>query len=146
MTTETPGIETGELELSTLLKTLKATLVDGVYVFVTRPPGSPTDHLPARMVFHEAEGPTLIMLQKDAEQHGLDHAFACRMITLDVHSSLDAVGFMAVIATKLAADNMGVNPVAGFFHDHVFVPEDKADEAMQVLAQIAIDAQTTTGA
>ncbi|SPH22171.1 hypothetical protein ASD8599_02917 [Ascidiaceihabitans donghaensis] len=146
MTTETPGIETGELDLSTLLKTLKATLVDGVYVFVTRPPGSPTDHLPARMVFHEAEGPTLIMLQKDAEKHGLDHAFACRMITLDVHSALEAVGFMAVIATKLAAHDMGVNPVAGFFHDHVFVPEDKADEAMQVLAQIAIDAQTTTGA
>ncbi|MEP3054745.1 ACT domain-containing protein [Ascidiaceihabitans sp.] len=146
MTTETPGIETGELELSTLLKTLKATLVDGVYVFVTRPPGSPTDHLPARMVFHEAKGPTLIMLQKDAEKHGLDHAFACRMITLDVHSALEAVGFMAVIATKLAAHDMGVNPVAGFFHDHVFVPEDKADEAMQVLAQIAIDAQTTTGA
>ncbi|MEP4980879.1 ACT domain-containing protein [Ascidiaceihabitans sp.] len=146
MTTETPGIKTGELELSTLLKTLKATLVDGVYVFVTRPPGSPTDHLPARMVFHEAEGPTLIMLQKDAEKHALDHAFACRMITLDVHSALEAVGFMAVIATKLAAHDMGVNPVAGFFHDHVFVPEDKADEAMQVLAQIAIDAQTTTGA
>lgn len=146
MTTDTPGIETGELELSTLLKTLKATLVEGVYVFVTRPPGSPTDHLPARMVFHEAEGPSLIMLQKDAEKHGLAHAFACRMITLDVHSALEAVGFMAVIATKLAAHDMGVNPVAGFFHDHVFVPEDKADEAMQVLAQIAIDAQTTTGA
>lgn len=146
MTTDTLGIETGELELSTLLKTLKATLVDGVYVFVTRPPGSPTDHLPARMVFHETEGPTLIMLQKDAEKHGLDHAFACRMITLDVHSALEAVGFMAVIATKLAAHDMGVNPVAGFFHDHVFVPEDKADEAMHVLAQIAIDAQTTTGA
>jgi hypothetical protein len=35
---------------------------------------------------------------------------------------------------------MGVNPVAGFFHDHLFIPEDRADDAIAILKQIASDA------
>lgn len=65
------------------------------------------------------------------------------MITLNVHSSLDAVGFMAVIATGLAAEGMGVNPVAGFHHDHTFVPEGRAEDAMRVLTTMAIDTHSS---
>jgi hypothetical protein len=36
-----------------------------------------------------------------------------------VHSSLDAVGFMAAVTTRLAKINIGVNPVSGFYHDHL---------------------------
>ena len=71
---------------------------------------------------------------------GLHWEFPCRMITLDVHSSLDAVGFIAVIASKLAEAGMGVNPVAGFYHDHLFVPDGREDEALAILRQIARDA------
>ena len=59
------------------------------------------------------------------------------MITLEVQSSLAAVGFIARIATELARHGMGVNPVAGFFHDHLFVPEDRAEEALAVLRRLA---------
>jgi len=51
-------------------------------------------------------------LQDEAVVHGLSQEFSSRMITLNVHSSLDAVGFIALIATKLAAAGMGGNPVA----------------------------------
>lgn len=44
---------------------------------------------------------------------------------------------MAVIATALAKQGMGVNPVAGFYHDHLFIPEDRVQDALDVLAQLA---------
>jgi uncharacterized protein len=40
--------------------------------------------------------------------------FACRMITLNVHSSLEAVGFLAAITRQLAQAGMGVNPASAF--------------------------------
>ena len=59
------------------------------------------------------------------------------MITCKVHSSLEAVGFMAVIATRLAQKGMGVNPVSGFFHDHLFVPLGREEQALECLEELA---------
>lgn len=97
------------------------------------------------MIFAEAEGITLILLREEAQAHGIAHEFPCRMITLDVHSSLEAVGFIARIATELAAQGMGVNPVSGFYHDHLFVPEGREQDALRILkdmARVAGDAGT----
>lgn len=44
---------------------------------------------------------------------------------------------MAVIATRLAGSGMGVNPVSGFWHDHLFVPVGREMEAVKVLAELA---------
>jgi hypothetical protein len=65
------------------------------------------------------------------------YEFPCRMITLNIHSSLEAVGFMARIATELAKHGMGVNPVSGFFHDHLFVPDGREQDAMAVLMEMS---------
>ena len=125
----------GETDLGRLLATLSARMEDGLYVFAT------VAELPSgvhpRMIFHEAEGITLILLRDQADRLGLPWEFPCRMITLEVHSSLSAVGFMARIATELARRGIAVNPVSGFHHDHLFVPEPRATEAMQILAEIA---------
>ena len=59
------------------------------------------------------------------------------MITLNIHSSLEAVGFMARIASELAKHDMCVNPVSGFFHDHLFVPDGREDDAMTVLHEMS---------
>lgn len=125
----------GELDLETLLRSLQAVLQPDIYVFATLaevPPG-----LTPRMMFHEGEGITLILLQSEAEARDIPHEFPCRMITLNVHSALEAVGFIAHIATRLAKAGMGVNPVSGFYHDHLFVPEGREAEAIKILAQIA---------
>ena len=63
------------------------------------------------------------------------------MITLNVHSSLEAVGFMATISAELADQGIGVNPVSGYYHDHCFVPLGKENEAMRVLQDLATEAQ-----
>jgi uncharacterized protein len=127
----------GELSLETLLRTLSADLIDGTYVFVTAAEMPDLNSVVPRMLFREAEGISLILLKEEAEALGLAYEFPCRMITLNVHSSLEAVGFMARIATELAKQNMGVNPVAGFYHDHLFVPLGREDDALMILAEIA---------
>ncbi len=127
----------GEKDLAMLLQTLSAVLVDGSYVFATiheeaMPPG-----LSPRMLFREAEGITLVLLQDEAEAMGMKYEFPCRMITLNVHSSLEAVGFIAHIASELAKHDMGVNPVSGYFHDHLFVPLGREADALQIISEIA---------
>ncbi|KAK6000900.1 hypothetical protein QM012_002983 [Aureobasidium pullulans] len=130
----------GEISLAKLLATLTATLHPQTYVFAVvacesqLPPFSEVE-----MFFREAkaEGITVITTQEYAGSHGLEYSFPCRKITLDVTSSLDAVGFIAVVATRLAAAGMGVNPVSGFYHDHLFIPLGKEEEAFRVIAELA---------
>ncbi|MFT4917223.1 MAG: hypothetical protein ACI9ND_001357 [Yoonia sp.] len=131
---------TGETDLNTLLRSLKADLIDGIFVFATVPTGQIPPDLAPRMMFQEAEGTTLVLLKDAAQAADLPYEFPSRMITLNIHSSLDAVGFMARIATALGNEGMGVNPVAGFYHDHLFVPNGREQDALRILSQIAKDA------
>lgn len=129
---------TGETNLSALIASMDPVLDDDIYVFATLSLGIPTpDGLPPVMSFREREGVTLIVTQAQAQAAELDAVFPCRMITLNVHSSLEAVGFLAALLPALAAEGLGVNPVSGFFHDHLFVPADRAEDAMRVLKNLA---------
>ncbi|WP_343212027.1 ACT domain-containing protein (plasmid) [Aliisedimentitalea scapharcae] len=127
----------GETNLDVLVGSMSARLDKGLYVFATVPDRGVPDGVRPRMIFHEAEGVTLILLQEEAEAAGLAWEFPSRMITLGVHSSLEAVGFLARITTALAGQGMGVNPVSGFYHDHLFVPDGRELDAMAVLAEVA---------
>jgi len=87
--------------------------------------------------FAESEGTSLILRQADAERLGLDVSTAMARIELQVLSSLDGVGLTAAVATALAARDIACNMVAAYHHDHVFVPLDRADEAMGVLQDLS---------
>ena len=130
----------GETNLQVLLSSMTATLADGVYVFMTLKDQQLPSDIKPRMMFEEAEGTTYILRKEDADAAGLDYEFPSRMITLNIHSSLEAVGFIARIATELAKAGMGVNPVSGFFHDHLFVPDGRHADALQILEKISLDA------
>ena len=133
-----PRTDPGETSLSKLLSTLTTTLHPTTYVFATiSDPAKLPPLSEVQLFFREAEGVTVITSREYAEGHRLEYFFPCRMITLNVTSSLEAVGFMAVLATRLATRNMGVNPVSGFYHDHLFVPLGREEEALQVLASVA---------
>lgn len=129
---------TGETDLQTLLASMTPQLLPGAYVFATLPPGtSLPGGLDPVMTFRETEGLTLIVAEDQAHAAGIVGSFRCRMITLNIHSSLEAVGFLAAITARLAAAGMGVNPVSAFYHDHLFVPTERADEAVAILRQLA---------
>src|SRR5262249_42880263 len=118
----------------------------GVYVFASLPSGTaaPSGVNPV-MTFGEAEGTTLILEEGEASCAGIAGSFRSRMITLDIHSSLDAVGFLSMITTRLAVARMGVNPVSAFYHDHLFVPAERAEEAMEILKRLAAEARDSKG-
>jgi hypothetical protein len=103
-------------------------------VFCTIPPNETVPpEINSLLTFREQEGTTLVILREEAEAAGLRYAFVSRMITLTVHSSLDAIGFLAAITARLAEAGISVNAVSAFHHDHLFVPAHRADEAMDVL-------------
>ena len=123
----------GETDLRTLLRSMRPVLREGEFVFCTTV--APPPALTPVCRFVEEEGVTLILRRHDADAAGLDYEFVCRMITLTVHSSLAAVGLLAAVTGRLAAAGIAVNAVSAFYHDHLFVPADRADDAMRLLAE-----------
>lgn len=84
-------------------------------------------------MFREAEGVSLILERDAAEAAGFPIAAPMALITLNVYSALDGVGLTAAVATALAEAGIACNMVAALNHDHVFVPVDRADEALAIL-------------
>ncbi|MBB3033858.1 ACT domain-containing protein [Alteriqipengyuania lutimaris] len=83
----------------------------------------------------EEEGTTRILGFAKGEFAGHAHE-AYRRIVLRVNSSLDGVGLTAAVSTALAREAIPCNIVAAFHHDHVFVPATRANDAMQILAEL----------
>jgi len=128
------SIVPGEHDLRTLLREMRPEIVDGTFVFcsIAKHERIPPTVEPLLM-FQEPEGTTVVIQRTEAERLGLPCRFPASLITLTVHSSLDAVGFLAAITTRLAQAGISVNAVSAFYHDHLFVPEHRAAEALSVL-------------
>ena len=118
---------TGETDLRVLLESMRPTLRRGAYEFVTSTDPSVDEVAAAFAIVREDEGLTLVRSTVESNPD----AMGC--ITLTVHSSLQAVGLTAAVATALAARGIACNVVAGFHHDHLFVPFARRAEAVQAL-------------
>lgn len=128
----------GETDLTILLGSMRPELQPDIYVFATVPLSQKLpDGVEPLMVFREKEGRTCILTEEAATSAGIGSIFRCRVITLTVHSSLEAVGFLAAVTARLAQAGISVNPVSGFYHDHLFVPAARAEEAMETLKGFA---------
>lgn len=127
----------GETDLARLLAGMRPERQPGIYVFVTLRDGAVPAGLAPVMSFREAEGTTLILPEDEAARAGLTGTFPCGWITLAVHSSLSAVGFLAAVTARLAAAGLAVNAVSAFHHDHLFVPAARVEEAMALLRDLA---------
>ena len=88
----------GENDLSKLLKNMSPVLHDEEYVFITKS-GSYGDFSELKPIgsFLEKEGLTLIIPKKSADIHNVSYDTVFKFITLQVHSSLDAVGLTAAV-------------------------------------------------
>jgi hypothetical protein len=126
----------GETNLEVLLATMQPVLATRPYIFATLTQEA-FDRLPIVPLgtFREPEGITVIVTQEQASACGLiyDGVWAC--ITLTVHSALTAVGFLAAITGQLAQADIPVNSISAYYHDHLFVPWDRREEAMTLLSK-----------
>ena len=108
--------------------------VRGEYVFVT------SDAVPPASLYatiREAEGLTSVLERGDADRLGLAYDYVAGWITLQVHSDLAAVGLTAAVSTALAEAGISCNMLAGFHHDHLLVPIDGVDRALEVLTELS---------
>lgn len=127
---------TGDADLSRLLRDLSPRLNDGCYVYTQVVGSAPVGADPI-VTIREDEGLTLVLTQQRADELGLPYTYVAAWITLQVRSALEAVGLTAAVSRALAAAGISANVVAGFNHDHVFVPHQLASHAMRVLATLA---------
>ena len=128
----------GETNLNKLLQSMQPILCSGEYVFCSICDRDDSySHLDPIGLFRESEGLTLILAREKADAASLPYTSIFSMITLAVHSSLEAVGFLAAITNKLAEHNISVNPVSAYYHDHLFVPSDRAEQVMNLLREFS---------
>lgn len=121
--------------LNQLIQDLQPRLHPGVYAFCTL---QKDDAIPEGTInwFVEAEGISVILPIEAAERSGLPIGFQTEWITLEVHSELSVVGLTAAVSWALAEAGISCNVVAGYHHDHLFVPADKGEEALRILQQL----------
>ena len=124
---------TPERDLGVLLGSIDPQLHPDVFVFCALTHGTVPAGLDVTMMFREREATTVVVPLAEARARHLSAAFPCQWITLGAPSDLDAVGFLAAVTTALAAAGISTNAVSAFHHDHLFVPEGRGDEAMDVL-------------
>lgn len=129
----------GERDLRRLLVRMRPQLLPGVYVFATVPVAQPLNELQPFATVLEDEGLTVVLRRQEADQAGLTYDYLAARITLWIHSDLAAVGLTAAISSALASAGISCNVLAGFHHDHLFVPHDRAPEALRLLEQLASD-------
>ena len=132
-------MSTGIKNLSQILTMLTPTLAPEQYVYCTIPISRQIDvnTLKALAIIREDEGLTLILELETAKKHGFVHQGLYRCITLKVHSSLEAVGLTAAVSHALAHHQIPANMLAGYFHDHILVPESEAEAAMAILSELS---------
>ena len=129
----------GLTNLSELLSSLEPELLSGEYVFATVEEERLPEFLPFRPMgmFLEAEGLTLILPKHTADRFEITTSAPLRCITMNVHSSIEAVGMTAAMAAALTDEGISANVVAAYYHDHIFVPSVDADRAVAALQRLS---------
>ncbi len=123
-------------DLAVLLASMRPELHAGAWAWCAVPNGTPVDGVEAVASVREAEGLTLVVPEAQALARGWPVAFRSAWITLAVHSDLAAVGLTAAFARALGDAGVPCNVIAGVHHDHLFVPADRAADAMAALSAL----------
>ena len=109
----------GETEIDILLKNMRPEINDGDYVFCSVNNKDKVNFEEVFAFIREKEGLTIIVEKNKAISLGLDFRFISSWITLNVYSSLDAIGFNSIISNSLSENKISCNLIAGFYHDHL---------------------------
>ncbi|TFG34656.1 ACT domain-containing protein [Candidatus Thorarchaeota archaeon] len=129
---------TGARDLGFLLHNIEPKHIPGEYVFcsIDRETLRALKDTPL-LTFRESEGIAVIVSKEIAEKYQLSFDNTWGLITLSVHSDLEAVGFIAAVTKVLAESKISVNVVSAYYHDHLFVPHTKVNDALNLLQAIS---------
>ena len=114
--------------LDDLLRRLAPALDPIAYRFEAVGEAPPVLTEAVRMAFREAEGWTVVVAVEAGEAPPL-----FRRIVLTVVSDLEDAGLTAAVSGVLADRGIAVNVVAAYHHDHLFVPAERAEDALKAL-------------
>ena len=130
----------GETDLQRLLAGMRPSMSEMAFAFAT---ARSLQDVPASVsiigCFNEDEGVTVIATLDQLARTGLMQSGPFAKISLAVHSSLAAVGLTAKISTSLAQGGISANIVAGYFHDHIFVPWEERHAALDILSDLGAE-------
>lgn len=129
---------TGITDLPTLLGYLHPLLSEHEFVFVTQPGKRIADAANKQPIaaFEERDGLTLALRREQADATGQHYQGVFRMITLRVYFSLEAVGLTAAVANALSEKGISANVMTAFFHDHIFLPAERVQDAIVALEEL----------
>ena len=125
--------------LHEMITQMSPRLEEEPYVILSLPADSITNehYQVALATIRENEGMTLVLSEQAAKAIGFSDNELFRLITLEVHSDLMAVGLTAAFAQTLAAVDIPCNVLAGYYHDHILVPDALAESALEQLLQLS---------
>ena len=125
-----------ERDLAVMLASLDVHRRAGEYVFVACAQPDPALAALAHASVREDEGASYVLARGDADARGLSYGFVAAWLSLSVHSALDAVGLTVAVSAALSERGIACNVLAGFHHDHLLVPAERAAEAVAALAAL----------
>jgi uncharacterized protein len=123
-------------DLDQLLQSMNPVLNPGVFVFVSVQKEELLHSVKVIASILEPEGYSAVISEQDANALGLPILFRAAWITLTISSDLQAVGLTAAFASALGKAGISCNVVAGAYHDHIFIPVDRANDAMKALKKL----------
>jgi hypothetical protein len=167
------AVPAGETDLQTLLGSMLPVLDPYEYVFCSVAESSTAwslvGQLQPEVVVRETEGLTLVLPREIADGYNqtvdqkrqeieqgqpaeievppsLQYSGSCAKISLQIHSSLEAVGLTAAFSARLGQVGISANVVAGYYHDHIFVtPMSNSEKAMDALRALSTEARGEHG-
>ena len=104
----------GERNLGTLLSSMSPSLHAQCFVYCCLHEGRLPEGLDPIGTFREPEGLTAVLLKEHALELGVAFQFECALLTLNVHSALDAVGLMAMVSSAPKSPNARAPESCGF--------------------------------
>lgn len=121
-----------------MIRGMNPVLTPGTFVYTTV---AGIESVPDGVVIYstvvEPEGISIVISREDAQHVGVIDPVELGWITLSVNSSLEGVGLTAAVSATLADDGIACNVVAGHHHDHLLVPIDQVDRAVELLSDLA---------
>tara|TARA_Y100001970_G_scaffold266394_1_gene355004 strand:+ start:20816 stop:21253 length:438 start_codon:yes stop_codon:yes gene_type:complete len=130
----------GKKDLKEIITNLSPKLLSERFVFCSVSEDMFQNYVGAEpmAIIREKEGITLLITEMSAKNNKFKYIGPFMCISLEVHSSLYSIGLIALVSNKLSDSGISTNVVSGYYHDHLFIKVDQAQEALNVLKTIDI--------